>query len=82
MERYKTLINFKTNTKTEPTSIIVDDELINESKNIANEYNNYFSAIANNLRGKIYKRKNTFESFLWNKMIKAFLSSQRLKKKY
>ena len=69
----KNLINLKKGVTGDPTSILVDDKLINEPGEVANKYNNYFSTIANKLRDKIYKNNNqNFKSYLRNRIDKSF----------
>ena len=60
------MIHLKNSNKFDPTLLLVDDKLISEPKEIANEYNNYFSTIANKLRGKIYNLNQDFTSYLQN----------------
>ena len=49
----KSIIHVNSMTKSQPTSLLVNKELINEPKKIANAFNNYFSTIASDLQGKI-----------------------------
>ena len=75
----KKLINLKNVSETNPTSILVDDKLIIDSKEIATEYNNYFSNIANKLRGKIFNRNQNFKSFLQDSNENSFFISPTTK---
>ena len=62
----KTIINIKDNRKTQPTSLIIDKEITNDPKKIANEFNKYFSSIASQLQNKIYKEGCDFSKYLEN----------------
>ena len=50
----------------QPISLLVNNELITEPKDIANAFNNYFSTIASDLQGKIYHHGQDFTKFLEN----------------
>ena len=50
----KSIINVNSTMRSQPTPLLVNNELINEPNKIANEFNNYFSTIAINLQSKIY----------------------------
>ena len=67
------LINLNKNFKTNPSSLIVDDQLITDPNYVANEYNNYFSTIASKLRDKIYDNQHDFMSYLGDRKEKTFV---------
>ena len=48
----KSIINIKSNTRTEPNSVVSKNEVISDPAEIANKFNNYFSIIASNLQEK------------------------------
>ena len=61
----KGIINIKTKDQNSPNCIEVDKKLITENKQICNEYNNYFSSVADNI---LKKNKTpsltTFDNYL------------------
>ena len=61
----KSIININSTSKTEPTSILVNDKIITDPIEVANSFNNYFSSIAEDLQGKIYQG-NDFTKYLGN----------------
>ena len=63
----KSIINIKSNTRTEPNSIVSKNEVISDPAEIANRFNNYFSTIASNLQEKIHHGGNYFTNYLKNK---------------
>ena len=62
----KSLINIKSCSKSQPTSLLVKNELICDPKVVAETFNNYFSTIASELQGKIYHFGKDFSSYLRN----------------
>ena len=42
----KSIINVNSMMKSQPTSLLVNNELINQPKKIANVFNNYFATVA------------------------------------
>ena len=50
----KSIIHIRSNTKSVPTSVIVNNNVSADPTEIANSFNNYFSSIASKLQGKIY----------------------------
>ena len=68
----KSIIELKNSKKSDPCSLLVDDKLISDPVKIANEYNNYFSTIANNLRNKMFDRNKNFKSYLQNRRENSF----------
>ena len=65
----KLLININNNSKTQPTSILVKNELISDPKKVADEFNTYFSTIASNLQDKIKYFGKDFSIYLKNSNI-------------
>ena len=63
----KTLIELKNCVKSDPCSLMVEDELINDPTKIANEFNDYFSSVASNLRNKAFDHNTDFKSYLQNR---------------
>ena len=62
----KAIININKNTKGQPTSLLVNNELISDSKIVADTFNNYFSSIASELQGKIHHYGKDFSTYLIN----------------
>ena len=67
------LINLNKKIKVEPSSLMVDEQLITDSKDVANEYNNYFSTVASRLRNKIYDNHDSFMSYLRDRKVNTFV---------
>ena len=63
----KFIINVNSTMRSQPTSLLVNNELINEPNKIANEFNKYFSTIAINLQSKIYHHGQDFTKYLNNR---------------
>ena len=66
-EGIKSIINLDKNDKSNPTSLLINDELNNNPSNIANEFNNYFSKIAEKLQSTIHTQGQDFNNYLHNK---------------
>ena len=66
-EGIKSIINIYSTMKIGPTSLMVNNELISDPKEIANTFNNYFSTIAKDLQGKIYHNGQDFTKYLTNR---------------
>ena len=62
----KSIINVNSSMTCQPISLLVNNELITEPKDIANAFNNYFLTIASDLQGKIYHHGQDFTKFLKN----------------
>ena len=60
----KNVINICHYNKGQPTSILIDGEILNDPNKIANGFNNYFSNVAEKLQGKIHSLENEFSNFL------------------
>ena len=71
----KSIINVNSTMRSQPTSLLVNNELINEPNKIANEFNNYFSTIAINLQSKIYHHGQDFTKYLNNRNQNNFFIS-------
>ena len=69
----KKLINLDKKNNITPTSLMVDNKMISNQKEVANEFNNYFSTIASKLRGKINKKNHSFTSYLHNRNDNTFV---------
>ena len=55
----KSIINIRNNSKSVPTSLLVDNKMVSHPTEIANNFNNYFSSIAKKLQDNIhYSGKN------------------------
>ena len=65
------IIDLRGKTKNNLTSLMINKELINNPTKIANEFNNYFSTIAENLQKNIYSKDENFEKYLKNKNNKS-----------
>ena len=63
-EDTKSIINIRSNTKSVPTSVIVNNNISSDPTEIANSFNNYFSSIASKLQGKIYHNGKDFTHYL------------------
>ena len=63
----KSIININSTMKTEPTSLMVNNDLISDPKEIANTFNNHFSTIAKELQGNIYHNGQDFTKYLTNR---------------
>ena len=66
----KSIINIDNGSKTSPTSLIVENKLISEPTEIANNFNNYYSSVAKKLQGDIHYCGQDFKSYLKNKNYK------------
>ena len=60
----KSIISLKSNKKSQPNSLYVNKNLINDSKKIADTFNDYFSTIATKLQSEIHYRGKDFSTFL------------------
>ena len=58
--------------KLNPTSLLVDNELITDPSKVANEFNNYFSNIAGKLQATIHSQGHDFKDYLNNKSEHCF----------
>ena len=67
----KSVINIKHSQKNEPSSLLIDDKLITEPKQIANEFNKYFSTIANKLRDEIHTSNLDFKNYLSHRNVNS-----------
>ena len=68
----KSIINIKSTSKNEPSSIIKDGEITSDPLEVANEFNRYFTTIAANLQGKIYHNNLNFNDYLLNRNDNSF----------
>ena len=62
----KSIINISNYSKGQPSSLLVNNELISDPKLIAETFNNYFSSIASELQGKIHQHGKDFSCYLKN----------------
>ena len=67
----KSVIDIKNTVKNEPNSLLIDNRLISDPIQIANEFNSYFSTIANNLRDKICTDNLDFKTYLSHKNVNS-----------
>ena len=63
----KQIININNKSNNHPSSLFIDNKLITDPKGIANEFNVYFSTIAERLQGRIYHNGQDFSSYLTNR---------------
>lgn len=61
----KSIINLD-NSSSIASSLLVQNQLISDPKQVANEFNNYFSKIAENLQSKIHSEGQDFRNYLNN----------------
>ena len=69
------IINVNNNTKQQPTSLLINNKLISNHKEVAETFNNYFSSVASKLQGKIYHYGQDFLSYLDNRNAHNFFIS-------
>ena len=62
----KSIINISSYSKGQASSLLVNNEHISDPKLIAETFNNYFSSIASELRGKIHQHGKDFSCYLKN----------------
>ena len=62
----KSIINISNYSKRQPTSLLVNNELISDPKLISETFNYYFSSIASELQGKIHQHGKDFSCYLKN----------------
>ena len=62
----KSIININNNSKGQPSSLLVNNELISDPKLVAETFNKYFSSIAGKLQGKIHHHGKDFSCYLKN----------------
>ena len=62
----KSVIKINTSNRSQPSSLLVNNKLISEPKQVAETFNEYFSTIAEKLQGKIKHTPKNFSSFLQN----------------
>ena len=60
---------------TSPDTLLIDDEVISDTKNVANSFNRYFSSVANKLQSKIIPPKEDFSKYLKNRSTNSFFIS-------
>ena len=68
----KSIINLDGRDKINPTSIQIDDKLVTEPKEVANQFNNYFSNIASKLQASIYTQGQDLNKYLKNNSKHSF----------
>ena len=68
----KTIIHLDKNSKFHPSSININNEISNDPKEIANEFNCYFSNIARKLQSSIHYQDQNFNDYLQNPSEKNF----------
>ena len=59
----KSIINLNKSSST-PTSLIIENELLSDPKEVANEFNKYFSNIADSLQSQIHTQGQNFQHYL------------------
>ena len=60
----KSIININSSIRRDPSCIINNNNLITEPTEIANNFNNYFSSIGQNLQSKIHQRDLNYKKYL------------------
>ena len=68
----KQIINIKNKDNKQPNAIMIDKVLNTDSKQIANEFNVYFSSIAEKLQSRIYHQGQDFSKYLTDRNINSF----------
>lgn len=63
----KSIINMDGKDKSNPTSLLIDKDLVTDPTKVANEFNNYFSNIAGKLQASIHSQGQDFNNYLHNK---------------
>ena len=58
----------KSKEKASPSSLMINDNLINDPTEIANEFNSYFSNIAKKLQANIHSQGQDFNKYLTKKL--------------
>ena len=62
----KSIINFNNSSKSELSSLMVDNKISTDPKIIANTFNKYFSTVADKLQDKIFHTSHDFKNYLTN----------------
>ena len=60
----KSVININNSIRNEPSCIRINNNIITEPKEIANNFNNYFANIGQNLQSKIYQKDLNYKEYL------------------
>ena len=68
----KQVININNKSNNQPSSLLVGNKLINEPKEIADNFNIYFSSIAEKLQGRIHHTGQDFSKYLTNSNMNNF----------
>ena len=68
----KSIISINSSVKVEPSSLVIEDKLITDHKQIAEEFNKYFSTIAKKLRKNINNVNQDFREYLHNNNENSF----------
>ena len=72
-QRIKGIINIKTKDQNSPNCIEVENELVTDNTQISNEFNNYFSTVADNiLKANKTPTHKTFDKYLKNRNSSSF----------
>ena len=69
------IMNVNNNTKQQPTSLLINNKLVSDHKEVAEIFNNYFSSVASRLQDKIYHYGQDFSSYLDNRNAHNFFIS-------
>ena len=77
----RSIINLREKAKSSPSSLMINGEVNTEPSKIANEFNNYFSSIADKLQASIHPQGQNFNSYLKNKSDCSFLSKLQISMK-
>ena len=75
------VIKIKEKNNVKPISILSGNEICNDPKKIADEFNKYFSTVASNLQKEIYNAGEGFDKYLKNPNNSSFFISQVIRMK-
>ena len=68
----KEIIKIKEKQHFHPTSLYIDNKIINDPNSISNKFNEYFTSIAENLQKNIYNAGQGYHKYLKNKISNSF----------
>jgi hypothetical protein len=71
----KSIIQISTSNKSDNISLMIENKLINDPTEVANEFNNYFSNVAKKLQTKIISQGQDFRKYLKHGSNKTFYIS-------
>ena len=68
----KTIIHINNKSKSQPSSLLVNNELISKAEDVSRTFNTYFSTIASELRGKMHHHCEDFSTYLKDRNSSSF----------